>query len=162
MTWSCLFVGLPIVTSTIFFTDLGLTGIILGWTATKVILLVTGLIKVWRTDIGGEIGKSRLRVEKSTYGSLDTSETEESFNYPDDESGKRSKDSKLETESEGTRTKQNSDVDGVDDTVVKRSVDVIGSHKEVKSVVLAFLLTVILFLALVGVSFLRDVYKDGQ
>ena len=39
MTWSCLLVGLPIVISTIFFTDLGLIGIVLGWTTTKPILL---------------------------------------------------------------------------------------------------------------------------
>ena len=69
MTWSCLLVGLPIVISTIFLTDLGLIGILIGWTTTKLILLLAGLIKLWRTDIGGEIEKSRLRVEKSTYGS---------------------------------------------------------------------------------------------
>ena len=165
MTWSCLFVGLPIVISTIFLTDLGLTGIILGWTATKVILLVTGLVKVWRTDVSGEIGKSRLRVEKSTYGSLDTRESEERLKNTYDESGRTSKESKLDTESEGTGTKHTSDggaVLNVDDTVVKRSADVTGFHREVKSVVLTLSLTAVLFLTLVGVSFLRDVYKDGQ
>ena len=162
MTWSCLLVGLPIVISTIFLTDLGLIGILIGWTTTKLILLLAGLIKVWRTDIGGEIEKSRLRVEKSTYGSLDTKEADEVL---------KNHDEPARMGPVQTRTQQNPNFPGPDQSFdmadqlafekaeVNKSADAFESHQEIKIVVSAVVLSAVWFSFLAGVSSLRDFYK---
>ena len=147
MTWSCLLVGLPIVISTIFFTDLGLIGILLGWTTTKLILLLAGLIKLWRTDIGGEIEKSRLRVKKSTYGSMKTKEREERMKRDENESERMRMETRLE--------KDQCDIEEAD--VEKLADDLEStSDREIKIVVLTFFFTAIWFLMLAGMSSLRD------
>ena len=162
MTWSCLLVGLPIVISTIFLTDLGLIGILIGWTTTKLILLLAGLIKVWRTDIGGEIEKCRLRVEKSTYGSLDTKEADEVLKNHDNESEEMGTKARTEKEPDSSGLGLCFDL-GDQLAVVKEGVEkpanAFKSQREVKIVVLAFVLTAIWFLTLAGVSFHRDFYK---
>ena len=54
------------------------------------ILLTTGVMKIWKADIMAEMEKSCLRVEKSTYGSLDTHEENRGLKNPvfeDDKEG---------------------------------------------------------------------------
>ena len=159
MTWSCLLVGLPIVISTIFLTDLGLIGILLGWTTTKLILLLAGLIKLWRTDIDGEIEKSRLRVENSTYGSLDINEADKMFKNHDKESEEMETGARKEKDPHYPAPTKSSDMDDQLSNIkveMDKSYDALGSHREVKIVVLAFALTAIWFLTLAGVSSIRD------
>ena len=161
MTWSCLLVGLPIVISTIFLTDLGLIGILLGWTTTKLILLFAGLIKLWRTDIDGEIEKSRLRVENSTYGSLDINEADKMFKNHDKESEEMETGARKEKDPHYPAPTKSSDMDDQLSGIkaeMDKSYDALESHREVKIVVLAFALTAIWFLTLAGVSSIRDFY----
>ena len=162
MTWSCLLVGLPIIISTIFLTDLGLIGILIGWTTTKLILLITGLIKVWRTDIGGEIEKSRLRVSKSTYGSLDTMEADEVLKNHENEPEEMKTEARTEEEPDFSCHGLTFDLwDQL--AVVKAGVEkpavALESQREAKIVVTAIVLTAIWFSTLAGLSSLRDFYK---
>ena len=163
MIWSCLLVGIPIVISTIFFTDLGLIGILLGWTTTKFILFVTGLLKICWTDIENEIRNSRQRVAKSTYGSLDTGETNMKSEEPTEENERMEEDNPSGAESYSPCTESASDLKELlirKDTVGRRSVDDVEISREIKTVLFSFLLAAILFLTLAGVSFLREVFKE--
>ncbi|KAL5263223.1 hypothetical protein ACHWQZ_G008565 [Mnemiopsis leidyi] len=62
MSMSCYLVGLPLIIMTIFLTNLGVTGIFLGWMTSDTIILIAAVIKIWKTDILEEIEKSRRRV----------------------------------------------------------------------------------------------------
>ena len=162
MTWSCLLVGLPMIISTIFLTDLGLIGILIGWTTTKLILLITGLIKVWRTDIGGEIEKSRLRVSKSTYGSLDTMEADEVLKNHENEPEEMETEARTEEEPDFSchgLTFDLWDQLAVVKAGVEKPAGALESQREAKIVVTAIVLTAIWFSTLAGVSSLRDFYK---
>ena len=142
--WSCLLVGIPIVISTIFLTDLGLMGILLGWTVTKFLLFITGLIKLWRTDIGREIEKSRQRVAKSTYGSLETGQTNATFKDPAEELERTDKVTVSEGCVRDTNLEKSSDkreLLNTEDTP-KRSADGEEIHSEVKTVLSLFILSI--------------------
>ncbi|KAL5266568.1 hypothetical protein ACHWQZ_G003819 [Mnemiopsis leidyi] len=73
---SCCLSGLPIVILRIFLTDLGLVGIIIGWIASDIIILVATVVKISGLDIGKEVEESRLRVTESNsiYGSVDATD----------------------------------------------------------------------------------------
>ena len=143
--WSCLLVGIPMVISTIFFTDLGLIGILLGWTITKFLLLTTGLWKICWIEIDNEIEKSRLRAAESTYGSLDVRETNAKSEELADEQERREQDNL--TQCNLTQTY----------TVQSYSAKI---TREIKIVLFSFLLAGILFFMLAGVSFFKEVFKE--
>ena len=155
--WSCLLVGLPIVISTIFLTDLGLIGILLGLTITKFLLFITGLIKLWRTDISREIEKSRQRVAKS-YGSLETGQTNATLNDPAEELERTDKVTVSEGCVQDTHPGKFSDkreLLNTEDTPT-RSADGEEIRREVKTVLSLFMLSIVLFITLGGISFMRD------
>ena len=162
MIWSCLLVGIPIVISTIFFTDLGLIGILLGWTITKFILFITGLLKICWTDIDNEIQNSRKRVAKSTYGSLDTGEINAISGEPTNEAESMEGDNLSGTASYSASQEHAPDSNGLlirKDIAGRRSVDNAEIAREIKFVLFSFLLAATLFFTLAGVSFLREVFK---
>ena len=143
--WSCLLVGIPIVIATIFLTDLGLIGILLGWTITKFLLFITGLIKLWRTDIGREIEKSHQRVAKSTYGT---------FKDPAEEPERTDEVTLSERNAqEGTADKREL-LNTVDTPTT--SADEYEIHWEVTTVISLFIISIVFFLTLGGISFMRD------
>ena len=163
--WSCLSVGIPIVISTIFFTDLGLIGILLGWTITKLLLLTTGLLKICWIDIDNEIEKSRQRVAESTYSSLDTRETDAKSEDFTDEQERMDQDYLLGTQSYSApaslkRSSESKELLIRKDTVDKRLIDNAEITREIKTVLFSFLLAGILFFTLAGVSFFREVFKE--
>ena len=142
-----------------YVTDLGLIGILIGWTTTKLILLITGLIKVWGTDIGGEIEKSRLRVAKSTYGSFKTNEADEKIKNYDNEHEKMGTGARTEKDSHcpgPIESSYSEDQLSGKEAEFDKSYDALESHREVKIVVSAFVLSAIWFSLLAGMSFLRD------
>ena len=122
---------------------------------------LAGLIKVWRTDIGGEIEKSRLRVKKSTYGSMKTKEREERMKRDENESERMRMETRLENEAECSGPGQSSDkkdqCDIEEADVEKLAYDLEStSDREMKIVVLTFFFTAIWFSMLAGMSSLRD------
>ncbi|KAL5250343.1 hypothetical protein ACHWQZ_G016173 [Mnemiopsis leidyi] len=156
--WSCLLVGVPIVILTIFFTDLGLIGILIGWTTTKLLLLITGFMKLWWTKIGSEIEKSRKRVEKFTYGSLETGQTNEIFKDSANEPERTEEVARSEGGFNSAYPEYSSVTrEGLNtEDIPQRSADVDGIYREVKFVLIWFLFTTVLFVTLAGISFLRD------
>ena len=64
MSIACYGIGLPFIILTIFFTDLGVTGVILGWILSDTATLLTGAAKIWRIDIEKEMEKTKLRVSR--------------------------------------------------------------------------------------------------
>ena len=160
LTISSLFIGLPIVLVTIFLTDWGMIGILYGWVINDVILLMTGLVKIWKVDISNEIEKSRLRVETSTYGSLDAPVMKIGFENPI---------FKMEAEgiSDETRKKQRfeSDFLGHDEDARKPLNTSVASddrenERDTKTILKYFLLSAILFTVLACISFIRDYEYD--
>ena len=163
--WSCLLVGIPIVISTIFFTDLGLIGILLGWTITKLLLLTTGLLKICWIDIDNEIEKSRLRVAESTYGSLDARETNAETKDLNDEQERKEQDNLLGTQSYSASASLKRSSESIEllirkETIDKGLIDNAKITREIKKVLFSFLLAGILFFALAGVSFFKEVFKE--
>ena len=83
-TWSiaCYGVALPFILFTIFLSDLGIIGIFLGWIISDVIIFILALVKISRTDIDGEIEKSRQRVSKTTHDSSENVASRGGFDNP--------------------------------------------------------------------------------
>ena len=141
MTISSLVIGLPFVLVTIFFTDLGLLGILLGWTLCYLVLITTAAAKIWRTDLGEEIEKTQQRVAQSTRGTTD--QTEET-NLAD---------------SKGTRSGEaDSGWDSLSESMelLRSSAEFAGTDREVRTVLILFLISTAVFATLATVSFLRD------
>ena len=161
LTISSLFVGLPFVLATSFLTAWGMIGILIGWVMNDGVLLITGLVKIWKTDISKEIEKSHLRVEKSTYGTLDTIKLNMNFEDPG---------LKTEEISDKTRIEQRfeSPISGRDKEARKllhvnyirggfpADVNEVNLQRDTKTVCKFFLLSVSLFVVLASISFIRD------
>lgn len=57
-------IALPFISLTIFYTDIGVVGVMLGWIISDFICLLTAAYKVYKLDIEKEIGKANARVKK--------------------------------------------------------------------------------------------------
>ena len=153
-------IGLPVIIATIFFTDLGVTGIFLGWIINDVLILIAGLIRVLTIDINKEIEKSRVRVAESIHVSNsdeakpDDKERENEYllgvepkkrgGLKDNETGKCSKKSSY---MEGGSWRMLADTG---------TADVSKTPREAKIVLFTFLFLAVQCACLAGVSFLRD------
>ena len=158
LTISSLFIGLPIVLVTIFLTDWGMIGILYGWIINDVILLMTGLVKIWKADISNEIEKSHLRVEFSTYGSLDTPEMKIGCENPIFKAETGGNNDKTRTEQRFENGLLSHEYDEDDRKSLDKSVtsDDRENGRDTKTVLKYFLLSAILFTVLACISFIRD------
>ena len=152
-------IALPVVLSTIFLTDLGLIGIIAGLTLAELMLFLTGVVKISRTDIEEEIEKSRERVRISTYGSLNRdcagseSGSKNSAGKTEEDElrcrGSHSEGQELGNEADRKRLlrrENTSDSDTADGDM--------GIDGEARNVAMIFFIGTILFVALAIISFL--------
>ena len=147
------FIGLPFIITLIFMTNLGLTGILIGWIMADTILLLAAVVKIFRKDIEAEIEKSHQRVAESisTYGSLDRADKTESENLATlDETMKQ------KAESEGIQqdnyARESLDEEASPGNDSENAVDI---NQEVKTVLCLFVIFGIFYVALVSISFLR-------
>ena len=172
-TTSCYLIGLPLAISSIFLTDLGLTGILIGWTSVDMVLLLVAAVKMFTIDIEGEVGRSNQRVKESTgtYGSLEkadktkfenqaflneTKEVNQGERLEDRISHQNSED--VGQISEVEEVHQDSDEEKFlieEDSSSTRSYNDVDTNREVKTVLGLFLVSGVLFVCLVSVSFFR-------
>ena len=160
LTISSLFVCLPFVLATIFLTEWGMIGILLGWVMNDAILLTTGLMKIWKADIMTEIEKSLLRVEKSTYGSLDTHEENRGLKNPVFKDDMERNTDKFHTEHSfetDSSKKDRGEKKLIMDTRSAADFDGVNSM-DAKTVLKVFMFSAIVFIMLASISFIRD-YK---
>ena len=152
------FIGIPVVLSIIFLTDLGLIGILAGLTLADVMLLLTGVVKILRTDVDEEIEKSRERVAITTCGSSDRDDTgsgsENSYCKTEGEdevrgTGSEQHDHELFQDSD---TKELLNTDSTSDAGSTESDT--GIQEEARKVIIFFFSVAILFIALAIISFL--------
>ena len=150
------FIGLPFIITLIFMTNLGLTGILIGWIMADTILLLAAVFKIFRNDIEAEIEKSHQRVVESisTYGSLDKADKREFGNLATLDETKKLK---LKAESESIQqdiyTRESLDEEA---SPGKDSENVADINQEVKTVLCLFVIFGIFYIALVSISFLRS------
>ena len=150
------------------------------------ILLTAGVMKIWKADIMAEIEKSRLRVEKSTYGSLDTHEENRGLKNPvfeDDKEGNTENlvfkdDMEENTENLVFKEDMEENMDKLNDepsfesdtskkgkvgkeliTDTRSAADFDGVNStDAKTVLKLFMFSAIVFMMLASISFIRD-YK---
>ena len=155
-------IGLPVIIATIFFTDLGVTGIFLGWIINDVLILIAGLIRVLTIDINEEIEKSRVRVAESIHVS-NSDDSDEA--KPDDKEreneyllGVEQKRDGLKDDETGKCSKKSSYMEGGSWRMLadKGTADVSKTPREAKIVLFTFLFLGVQCACLAGVSFLRD------
>ena len=77
MTICCYLIGFPFIMISIFLTDFGIVGIILGLLISDVLGLFVSLLRIWTIDMNQEIEKTLQRVTETVYGSLDHTDTTE-------------------------------------------------------------------------------------
>ena len=172
-TTSCYIVGIPLAISSIFLTDLGLTGILIGWTSVDMVLLLVAVVKIFTIDIEGEVERSHQRVKESTgtYGSLEkadktkfenlaylneTKEVNQGERVEGSTSHKNSEDVGQISEVEETQQESDEEESLIEeDSSSTRSDNDEEINREVKIVLGLFLVSGVLFVCLVSVSFLR-------
>ena len=156
---SCYLVGLPIVISSIFLTDLGLTGIITGWIASDTIVLLATLVKISRTSIEKEVEKSQMRVieANTTYGSLDTSDEKAAkTNFANIACVAEIEQVKSGEASGSKKQDSNEGENLIEDDPSSSTMDnIVGMNEEVWTVLGLFVVFGVLFATLAGISFLR-------
>ena len=150
------FIGLPVVLSIIFFTDLGLIGVLVGFTLTDAVLLLTGVVKILRTDVDEEIEKSRERVSITTCGSADRDDgesgSENSSCKTEGEDGWRGTGSEQHELFRDSDTKELLNTESTSDAGSTESD--VGIQEEARKVIIFFFSAAILFIALAIISFL--------
>ena len=149
-------IGIPVVLSIIFLTDLGLIGILAGLTLADVMLLLTGVVKILRTDVDEEIEKGRERVAITTCGSSDREDTrsgsENSYCKTEREDGVRGTGSEQHELFRDSDTKELLNTDSTSDAGSTESDT--GIQEEARKVIIFFFSAAILFIALAIISFL--------
>ena len=150
------FIGIPVVLSIIFLTDLGLIGILAGLTLADVMLLLTGVVKILRTDVDEEIEKSRERVAITTCGSSDRDDTgsgsENSYCKTEGEDEVRGTGSEQQELFRDSDTKELLKTYSTSDAGSTESDT--GIQEEARKVIIFFFSMAILFIALAIISFL--------
>ncbi|KAL5258779.1 hypothetical protein ACHWQZ_G009290 [Mnemiopsis leidyi] len=152
-------IGLPVVLATIFFTDLGLIGIIGGLTIAELVLFCTGVVKIWRTDVKEEIEKSRERVKISTSGSLNGENAESGSVHSNSahstekkELGFRRPDSREYGYQNVSYTKGLLTTENISDEILTDND--VGLNGGTRNVLISFFFALILFIALAIISFI--------
>ena len=149
-------IGIPVVLSIIFLTDLGLIGVLAGLTLADVMLLLTGVVKILRTDVDEEIEKSRERVAITTCGSSDRDDTgsgsENSYCKTEGEDEVRGTGSEQHELFQGSDTKELLNTEPTSDAGSTESDT--GIQEEARKVIIFFFSAAILFIALAIISFL--------
>ena len=150
------FIGIPVVLSIIFLTDLGLIGVLAGLTLADVMLLLTGVVKILRTDVDEEIEKSRERVAITTCGSSDRDDTgsgsENSYSKTEGEDGVGGTGSEQQELFRDSDTKELLNTESTSDAGSTESDT--GIQEEARKVIIFFFSAAILFIALAIISFL--------
>ena len=162
MSIACYGVGVPFILMTIFLTDLGVTGLFLGFIISDTIILIAALVKFLRSDIGEEIKKSRQRVSNTTHDSSENVASRGGFDNPvykaeGEEVGVGTISPRSSTEN-GLNNVQ----DVLDDKCSlkempgdARSADKGEASREVKGVLIVFFVAAVICVTLAGASLLR-------
>ena len=152
-SFSNFLLGLPFIMITIFLTDLGVTGIFVGWTMSDALILIAAMIRILTTDINKEIEKSRCRVAESV------------DNCTSDPNDTKSFVTNREDEYLLGEVSKRGGPKGDEPCSIKSEKEEVGSAKvpetsrEAKTVLLAYLFFTTLCACLGGVSILRDYAK---
>ena len=157
-------IGLPVIIATIFFTDLGVPGIVLGWIINDVLILIAGLIRVLTIDISKEIEKSRVRVAESiqvsNFDDSDEAKPDDKEREPENEYllGVEQKRGGLKDDEMGKCSKKSSYMEGGSWKMLADTgtADVAKTPREAKIVLFTFLFLAVHCACLAGISLLRD------
>jgi hypothetical protein len=143
---ACHGIALPIVIFTVFYTDMKVIGVMTGQLTADLISVVAALFKISRIDLRKEVEKTAVRVA--------TAETESDVQKGQENPAYQVENEELHMNAIGDREADKICTYGCID-----KKETLGSNKlnqEMKNVLLAFLISTIVCMILVGISLLRQ------
>ena len=159
MSIICYGIGMPIILSTIFLTDLVVSGIYLGYASFYVASFIAALIRISRLNIDEEIEKTKERVKGTNLaenGCGGSNEIDNSLNVAVREALINSNNEIRDSDEirEELIDVRNDDLHFVDENNALLKTKTDDGKKEIRNVLIAFVGSFIWFVVLTGLSFL--------